>query len=89
MLYSIKEIFLTLQGEGHNSGKTAVFCRFSGCNLWNGNEKDRKKAIIYASEILSHKECLVILGKGHEETQEENNKTIFFSDHEVINEIYK
>ena len=51
--------------------------------------KDRKKAIIYASEILSHKECLVILGKGHEETQEENNKTIFFSDHEVINEIYK
>ena len=43
--YSIKEIFLTLQGEGHNSGKTAVFCRFSGCNLWSGNEKDRKKAI--------------------------------------------
>ena len=51
--------------------------------------KDRKKAIIYASEILSQKECLVILGKGHEETQEENNKTSFFSDHEVINEIYK
>lgn len=44
-IYSIKEIFLTLQGEGHNAGKTAVFCRFSGCNLWNGNEKDRKKAI--------------------------------------------
>ena len=43
--YSIKEIFLTLQGEGHNAGKTAVFCRFSGCNLWNGNEKDRKNAI--------------------------------------------
>ena len=51
--------------------------------------KDRKKAIIYAAGILSHKECLVILGKGHEETQEENNKTSFFSDHEVINEIYK
>ena len=44
-IYSIKEIFLTLQGEGHNAGKTAVFCRFAGCNLWNGNEKDRKKAI--------------------------------------------
>ena len=51
--------------------------------------KDRKKEIIYTSEILSPKECLVILGKGHEETQDENNKTIFFSDHEVINEIYK
>ena len=43
--YSIKEIFLTLQGEGHNAGKTAVFCRFSGCNLWNGKEKDRENAI--------------------------------------------
>ncbi len=43
--YSIKEIFLTLQGEGHNAGKTAVFCRFSGCNLWSGNEKDRENAI--------------------------------------------
>ena len=43
--YSIKEIFLTLQGEGHNTGKTAVFCRFSGCNLWNGKEKDRETAI--------------------------------------------
>jgi UDP-N-acetylmuramyl tripeptide synthase len=39
--------------------------------------------------MLSNDECLVILGKGHEETQEEKNKTIFFSDHEVINEIYK
>ena len=43
--YSIKEIFLTLQGEGYNTGKTAVFCRFSGCNLWNGIEKNRKKAV--------------------------------------------
>ena len=51
--------------------------------------KDRKEAIIYATKILSNDECLVILGKGHEETQEEKNKTIFFSDHEVINEIYK
>ena len=51
--------------------------------------KDRKEAIIYATKILSDNECLVILGKGHEETQEENSKTSFFSDHEVINEIYK
>ena len=44
-IYSVKEIFLTLQGEGYNTGTTAVFCRFSGCNLWNGIEKDRKKAV--------------------------------------------
>ncbi len=42
-IYSVKEIFLTLQGEGYNTGTPAVFCRFSGCNLWNGIEKDRKK----------------------------------------------
>ena len=44
-IYSIKEIFHTLQGEGYNSGTPAIFCRFSGCNLWNGLEKDRKNAI--------------------------------------------
>ena len=44
-IYSGKEIFLTLQGEGYNIGTPAVFCRFSGCNLWNGIEKDRKKAV--------------------------------------------
>ncbi len=44
-IYSVKEIFLTLQGEGYNTGTPAVFCRFSGCNLWNGIEKDRKKAV--------------------------------------------
>ena len=44
MKYAVKEIFLTLQGEGYNSGKTAIFCRFSGCNLWNGKEQDRKKS---------------------------------------------
>ena len=43
--YSVKEIFLTLQGEGFNTGKTAIFCRFTGCNLWNGKSKDKKKAI--------------------------------------------
>ncbi|QCE33083.1 7-carboxy-7-deazaguanine synthase [Acetobacteraceae bacterium] len=45
MTYSIKEIFLSLQGEGIQSGKISLFCRFSGCNLWNGLEKDREKSI--------------------------------------------
>jgi len=39
--YKVKEIFYTLQGEGRSSGRPAVFCRFSGCNLWSGREKDR------------------------------------------------
>ncbi len=43
--YKIKEIYYTLQGEGHHSGRPAVFCRFAGCNLWNGLEADRHKAI--------------------------------------------
>lgn len=45
MTYSIKEIFYTLQGEGAHSGRPAVFCRFSGCNLWSGREVDRATAI--------------------------------------------
>ncbi len=45
MPYSVKEIFYTLQGEGANTGRPAVFCRFSGCNLWSGLEKDRAAAI--------------------------------------------
>jgi 7-carboxy-7-deazaguanine synthase (Cx14CxxC type) len=44
-MYSVKEIFLTLQGEGAQSGRVAVFCRFAGCNLWTGREADRPKAI--------------------------------------------
>jgi 7-carboxy-7-deazaguanine synthase len=44
-VYSVKEIFYTLQGEGHNAGRPAVFCRFSGCNLWSGMESDRERAI--------------------------------------------
>ena len=44
-MYSVKEIFFTIQGEGCNLGKYAVFCRFTGCNLWSGLEKDRHKAI--------------------------------------------
>ena len=42
--YAVKEIFLTLQGEGANIGRAAVFCRFAGCNLWSGQEKDRAVA---------------------------------------------
>jgi 7-carboxy-7-deazaguanine synthase len=45
MTYSVKEIFYTLQGEGANAGRPAVFCRFAGCNLWTGQEEDRVKAI--------------------------------------------
>lgn len=44
MAYTVKECFYTLQGEGVNAGRAAVFCRFSGCNLWTGREADRHKA---------------------------------------------
>ncbi|MDC7714266.1 7-carboxy-7-deazaguanine synthase [Vogesella sp. LYT5W] len=44
-IYTVKEIFYTLQGEGRQAGRAAVFCRFSGCNLWSGREEDRSKAI--------------------------------------------
>jgi 7-carboxy-7-deazaguanine synthase (Cx14CxxC type) len=43
-MYSVKEIFYTLQGEGTNAGRAAVFCRFTGCNLWSGREADRETA---------------------------------------------
>ena len=45
LTYSVKEIFYTLQGEGMHAGRPAVFCRFSGCNLWSGRENDRATAI--------------------------------------------
>lgn len=45
MVYTVKEIFYTLQGEGGQAGRPAVFCRFAGCNLWTGLERDRAKAI--------------------------------------------
>ena len=45
MTYSVKEMFLTLQGEGAHSGRVAVFLRFAGCNLWNGLERDRAGAV--------------------------------------------
>jgi 7-carboxy-7-deazaguanine synthase (Cx14CxxC type) len=44
-MYTVKEIFFTLQGEGANTGRAAVFCRFTGCNLWNGKESDRAHAV--------------------------------------------
>jgi 7-carboxy-7-deazaguanine synthase len=45
LTYSVKEIFYTLQGEGLRTGRAAVFCRFSGCNLWSGREEDRSSAV--------------------------------------------
>ena len=45
MSYAVKEIFLTLQGEGAHAGRASVFCRFSGCNLWSGREDDRAEAV--------------------------------------------
>lgn len=44
-VYSVKEKFFTLQGEGQQAGRPAVFCRFTGCNLWTGREQDRSKSI--------------------------------------------
>jgi len=45
MSYAVKELFYTLQGEGAQTGRAAVFCRFAGCNLWTGREEDRAKAV--------------------------------------------
>lgn len=45
MTYAVKEIFLTVQGEGGQAGRPAVFCRFAGCNLWSGLERDRASAV--------------------------------------------
>jgi 7-carboxy-7-deazaguanine synthase len=45
--YAVKEIFLTLQGEGMQAGRPAVFCRFAGCNLWSGREEDRAAAVCW------------------------------------------
>src|SRR4051812_28154215 len=45
MSYAVKEIFYTLQGEGRQAGRPAVFCRFAGCNLWSGREEDRASSV--------------------------------------------
>ena len=44
MSYKIKETYLTIQGEGAHAGRVAIFCRFTGCNLWSGHEDDRSEA---------------------------------------------
>ena len=44
-MYQIKEMYYTLQGEGARTGRPSVFCRFTGCNLWSGREKDRLTAV--------------------------------------------
>ena len=51
--------------------------------------EDRKEAIIRGSQLIGNNDCLVILGKGHEDTQETNGEIIYFNDYEVVNEIYK
>ncbi len=45
MTYAVKEMYVTLQGEGAHTGRAAVFCRFAGCNLWTGREADRETAV--------------------------------------------
>ena len=45
LMYAVKEIYYTLQGEGAQAGRPAVFCRFAGCNLWSGREQDRADAV--------------------------------------------
>src|SRR5256714_4075712 len=45
MSYAVKEVFYTLQGEGAQTGRPSVFCRFAGCNLWSGREEDRATAV--------------------------------------------
>jgi 7-carboxy-7-deazaguanine synthase len=45
--YKVKELFYTLQGEGFHTGRPAVFCRFTGCNLWSGREEDRSDAVCW------------------------------------------
>lgn len=45
MGYAVKEVFYTLQGEGMNAGRAAVFCRFAGCNLWSGRDEDRERSV--------------------------------------------
>ena len=56
MTYAVKEAFLTLQGEGAQSGRRAVFVRFAGCNLWSGREVDRASDLELAERILARED---------------------------------
>jgi organic radical activating enzyme len=51
--YAVKELFYTLQGEGANAGRPAVFCRFAGCNLWSGREADRSTRYVASATQTS------------------------------------
>jgi 7-carboxy-7-deazaguanine synthase (Cx14CxxC type) len=68
-MYSIKEIFYSLQGEGAHTGRGAVFCRFTGCNLWGGLEKDRSKAVCTFCDT----DFVGVDGEGGGKFQEANN----------------
>ena len=57
MTYAVKEIFYTLQGEGANAGRAAVFCRFAGCNLWSGREADRAEAVCRIQDLIERGEA--------------------------------
>ena len=78
-----------------DNSRSEDFKAISADSLKGNDEKkvkvieDRKEAIIHGSSLIRDDDCLVILGKGHEQTQEINGKTFHFSDHEVVNEIYK
>ena len=54
MSYAVKEIFYTLQGEGAQTGRPAVFCRFAGCNLWSGREADRRNTELAMAFCQAH-----------------------------------
>jgi UDP-N-acetylmuramyl tripeptide synthase len=77
-----------------NSRSESFNSIFNDALKGNNHEKvisieDRREAIIQGSKLIDKDDCLVILGKGHEETQEASGKKVFFSDHGVVNEIYK
>jgi len=85
-----KEVIFTSDNSRNESFSEIFYDACKGNIIENVKDiENRKEAIIYGSKLISHNDCLVILGKGHEETQEINNDFIHFSDHEVIDEIYK
>jgi len=85
-----KKVIFTSDNPRNESFDSIYSDASRGNNIDNVKDiEDRKKAIIYGSKLIGDNDCLVILGKGHEETQEVNGKFIHFSDHEVVNEIYK